>query len=413
MNLNKRKVAVVVGSFPSVSETFVINQIIDLIDRGYDVSVFAYSKNSLKVIHEKILDYKLLERTYYPDNMNLSKYLRYLDFFKFLLLNRNKINFARLLKAFNFFKPGRKVFALTTYTKHKWILDKSPFDIIHVHFGTVAVNIVEMRKKGYLANTGFITSFHGVDISPELLAHQPLLYKDLFKEVDLMTVNSEYTRLLLKKVSSSEKVKILPVGLNSSYFKKTENFSGSKFIALFVGRLIELKGPQVALNVIHELVKKGVKNIELKIVGDGEFRNKLESYIECNHLQENVKLLGTVSQERVKQLMEKSHILLLPGIYDKNGRAETQGLVIQEAQSMELPVIISDVGGMKYGMIDGETGFVVKENDIDAFATKIKFLMNNEDKRREMGKKGRAFVVKNYDSKVLGDKLEKAYLSIL
>ena len=71
---------------------------------------------------------------------------------------------------------------------------------------------------------------------------------------------------------------------------------------------------------------------------------------------------------------------------------------------MELPVIVLDAGGMKYGVKDGETGFVAKEGDINAFANKIELLVLNPELRREMGKKERIIACKNYDSRVLGNK---------
>lgn len=108
--------------------------------------------------------------------------------------------------------------------------------------------------------------------------------------------------------------------------------------------------------------------------------------------------------------MENSHVFLLPGIHDPvNKRAETQGLVLQEAQAMELPVVISDVGGMKYGIIPDETGFVVRENDITGFADAIEKFILNPQLIVEMGKKGRKFVVDKYDNKIIGAQLIEIY----
>lgn len=397
------KIAIVVGSFPVVSETFIVNQITDLIDRGHQVLIFAYKKNTLDVTHQKIIDYKLLEKVHYAKAVSLPLSSRYIAFFRFLIKNKKHIDYRRLTRSFH----------LKTYEKFKWILDKAPFDIIHVHFGNIAIHIAEMRKWGYLKNTGFVTSFHGADISPHLISENPNFYNDLIREVDLITVNSKYTRTLLQKVSSTEKVKILPVGLDSSFFIKNNNSSSGNFTVLFVGRLIALKGPNIAIQIINKLVKKGYRKIKLVVVGEGELETQLQEMLTNHDLNENVQLRGFLSQENIVELMDNSDIFLFPGIFDKNGRVETQGLVLQEAQSMELPVIISDVGGMKYGVIDGETGFVVKEKDINAFTDKIEFFINNEDKRKEMGEKARLFVVENFDSKVLGEKLVKAYQNIL
>ena len=101
---------------------------------------------------------------------------------------------------------------------------------------------------------------------------------------------------------------------------------------------------------------------------------------------------------------------LFPGIHEKGtGRAETQGLVIQEAQAMELPVVVSDAGGMKYGLLDGVSGFVVQEGDIEGFAEKIELLINNGQLRVTMAKAGRNFVVQTFDTRILGDKLMQIY----
>ena len=80
---------------------------------------------------------------------------------------------------------------------------------------------------------------------------------------------------------------------------------------------------------------------------------------------------------------------------------------------MQLPVIISDAGGMKYGIMEGETGFVIKEKDLNAFADKIEYLLKNPDLREKLGEKGREFVVENYDTKVLGNRLEVLYFELL
>lgn len=407
------KIGFVLGTFPTISETFIVNQITDLIDKGHEVSIFAFQQNNCDVIHQKILDYNLLEKTFYSKDIQISKSARYFDFLRFLISNRRHVNFYKIAKLFDYSKHGKKALNLRNYTRFKWILDYAPFDIIHVHFGTIAPYIAEMKTMGYFANTGFVTSFHGCDVSPYLMHTYPKNYEILFQEVDLITANTKYTETLLHQLTTSQKVEILPVGLDTGKFKKMGIKKEDNFTILFVGRLIELKGSHMAIEILNLLFQKGRQNIKLKIVGEGELKHQLEESIENYDLQEKVELTGALSQERIIELMETADVFLLPGIYDKTGRAETQGLVIQEAQAMELPVIVSDVGGMKYGLIDGETGFVVKENDIEGFADKIELLIEDEALRTEMGRKGREYVVANFDSKILGLSLGKLYNDLL
>lgn len=99
----------------------------------------------------------------------------------------------------------------------------------------------------------------------------------------------------------------------------------------------------------------------------------------------------------------------MPGITDTNGRAENQGLVIQEAQAMEIPVIVTSAGGMQYGLIDGETGYVVDQNSNIDFADKIEILLKDNELRQQMSLAARQFVIKNYDSKYIINQLEAIY----
>lgn len=72
------------------------------------------------------------------------------------------------------------------------------------------------------------------------------------------------------------------------------------------------------------------------------------------------------------------------------------GLVVTEALWKETPVVGSRVGGIPLQIIDGETGYLLEPHDIEGMAEKVVYLLQNKDKRREMGKKGREHVKKNF-----------------
>lgn len=80
---------------------------------------------------------------------------------------------------------------------------------------------------------------------------------------------------------------------------------------------------------------------------------------------------------------------------------------------MELPVVCSDIGGIKYGLKEDETGFLVQEGNVDGFVEKIQLLIDQPDLRIKMGKAGREFVKKHFDSKVIGDQLMSVFTEIL
>lgn len=81
-----------------------------------------------------------------------------------------------------------------------------------------------------------------------------------------------------------------------------------------------------------------------------------------------------------------------------DGYAETQGLVVQEAQAMGLPVVVSDIGGIAEGIIRDETGFAITGFHADAYAEKIVWLYQHAAQRKAMGIKAAAFAAAHYNS---------------
>jgi colanic acid/amylovoran/stewartan biosynthesis glycosyltransferase WcaL/AmsK/CpsK len=202
----------------------------------------------------------------------------------------------------------------------------------------------------------------------------------------------------------------LPVGLDTSKFKKsTELVENDTIELLFCGRFIELKGPIIAVEIVKKLVERNQK-VHLSMIGTGKLLGDVERLIGEYQLAKHITLLGAKSQEEIINVMNGSDVFLMPGVHDvESGRADTQGLVIQEAQAMQLPVVVSNAGGMKYGLVDGETGFVVPEKDIDGFVKRLESLFNDETLRMEMGQNGRDYVVEKFDSKLLCDQLISYY----
>ncbi|WP_353955670.1 glycosyltransferase family 4 protein [uncultured Algoriphagus sp.] len=286
-------------------------------------------------------------------------------------------------------------------------------DILHAHFGEIGVFAAKMKRAGLIPKAKIVVSFHGHDIFPfkkETYQKEYQIFKDFS---NALLVNSPYSKKLLKAIIPFQKIKLIPVGLDCSYFSSFNKNYREGISILFVGRLVFWKGPQLALEIFKSLSILR-PDIQLNMIGDGDLKMKLLDEINKNNMGNQVRLLGALSQDEIIRYMDSSDIFLYPAKYEtSSGAVDTQGLVIQEAQAMELPVICSDVGGIKYGMVDGETGFLVKEGDIDGFLEKIQLLIDQSDLREKMGKAGRAFVKKYFDSKVIGDQLESVYAEVL
>ena len=413
--MKKYKIAFVVQQFPNVSETFILNQITDMVERGHEVKIYSFKKEELKLIHQAVEGYKLLEKTTYFRYPPYSGVKKAGWLLLFIVSNLNALIHE---SGFTFAHPG----SLRKAIRNLWLsqsiaafLRTTAFDIVHAHFGQRGAIIANLVAKGEVDGFKFVTSFHGYDLKPFFVERYKKEYKNLFDYADGITVNSPYLRELLLRVCPQPKnLILLQEGLRTDQYKKQpveSDTETSDFIILFCGRLVAFKAPDLAIRIMDLLVnRRNLKHVTLRMVGDGKLKNEVERLIHEFDLKDHVLLLGALSQEQVIQEMNKAHLFLLPGIHEKEtGRAETQGLVIQEAQAMEVPVVVSDAGGMKYGLLDGVSGFVLKEGDIEGFADKIELLINNEQLRITMAKAGRDFVVETFDTKILGDRLCEIY----
>ncbi|OUR93408.1 hypothetical protein A9Q87_05545 [Flavobacteriales bacterium 34_180_T64] len=412
--MKSKKIAVIVEVFPAISQTFIVNQVNSLIDAGHHVELFSYKKASEPEFHPSLDKHNLLENVTYLEVFPFPKVKRVATFLSWIFLHFNRINWRSLFDVINGFKYGEVAYTLKLFYEAQWFLLDDEFDIIHAHFGHNSKRIAILKETGLLSKSMLITTFHGYDLVPNHVDFYKKEYHNLLKYSDAFTVNSKYLKGLLEELKPDRPIHILPVGLDTSYFERTEQTLESKYFeVLFCGRFVALKGPDIAIKIIKTLHDRGYHHVRLHLIGDGELKGQLEKQINDFGFEKVIKMCGTLTQDVVKERMQNSDIFLLPGIYDpNNGTAETQGLVIQEAQAMGLPVVVSDVGGMKYGLIDGETGFVVEANNISAFADSIESLILDYELKTAMSAKAINYVKQHFDTNVLVLELENIYNGI-
>ena len=130
-------------------------------------------------------------------------------------------------------------------------------------------------------------------------------------------------------------------------------------------------------------------NVNFFWVGDGQYRKQITDKLEKF---DNFKWLGRLEYpDKIREFLETIDIYaLITGM-------DLAPLTLKEAQLMEKPVIATDVGGNKEMMLDGKTGFLVKEGNSDDIVEKISKLLDDEDFAKDMGKKGAKFIKQEFN----------------
>ena len=413
--MQKPKVLIFIRKFPVISQTFIVNQIVDLKQRGFEVEILCDHKKPDEILHQAVLDNDLLEITT-ASEISMNPLIAFCRFIKYLVLlpfssTKRKL---RHLKTLNFLRFGKEGASLEVFFR-SLLLPKYDNEegIIIAHFGFEGKLVTDLKECGFLGGYKMITVFHGFDIIPTDY-RRIRYYERLFKTTNLLIANTNYTRdLLVNSNANPEIINIWHEGLDTNYFKRASQRQkvNNKTKILFVGRLVWYKGPDILLKIASILKCKEL-DFELQIIGSGPEYNKMKELIGSLELTDNVILAGKKSQYEILQAFEESDIFLYPGRTDSNGRQENQGLVIQEAQAMQVPAICSKIGGMPDGVIHEQTGYLVEENDIDDFVNKVILLADNHQLCQKFGHAGRAHTVQNFDIKKIGDKIEETLLSL-
>jgi colanic acid/amylovoran biosynthesis glycosyltransferase len=412
--MKKQRIGIITDSFPTISETWIVNKIAHLLSLGYDIRILSFHKGDTNLMHPFISQFNLIERTSYFEFVPHTRWNRIKLIITILFKHLFEINWLVLIRCFNLFKNPRTSLDFSNVFLAQWFL-VGKYDIIHAHYGHNGAYIANLLEKGIIKNIKLFTSFHGYDMWPNKINDFKVKYHNLINGNSNIIANSPYSKQLLLNIGFKENcIKIIPVGIDMSFFKNKKDITlrdNETFKIVFCGRLVEVKAPTQAIEVLNNIVNmKKYRNVSLHIIGNGDLYQDILKNINEFKLENHVVIHGALGYDQVNRVMENCSVLILPGIYEKEtGIAETQGLVVQEAQALGLPVIVSDAGGAKFGVINGETGFVVEMNNIEEYANKIIYLMKNKLIQEKMSENAIFFVKENYDIKVIGKKLIDIY----
>jgi len=378
------RIAMFVTKFPAISETFVINQIVGLIERGHKVDIYplGLDKGEFNKIHPDVIKYRLLN------------HIRYIPAEVFRLNNGKRIlQDPHMLSS---------------------ACGEEPYDIMHCQFGDLGLIVLLFLKQPVFSKAKLICSFRGFDASSFVKTHGKEIYEELFQRADYLLPNSEYLKKkLIDWGCDQKKIKVHRSGIDCHqfFFQERSLRSDKKYLFVMIGRLIEKKGMRFGIDAMHNLVKSGM-NIRMHIVGDGPLQEELDKQIRELQLTDRVKLVGLKDQMEVIELLEKAHFLLAPSITAHDGNQESIVNTAKEAMSMGLIVIASDHAGNSELIKDNINGFLVPEGDVKAIEEKINYLVNQPHNWPSVSKAARETIEQEYNIKKLNDELVKIYQKI-
>jgi colanic acid/amylovoran biosynthesis glycosyltransferase len=400
------RVCFITGTFPELSEKFIIDQVAGLIEQGCEVDVVsAYGPRAGKH-HPAVETYRMLERTTQLD-MPRSQRARALR--------------GAALAARHLVRSPRR--ALRALSAHRYStaasLGKLPFflnaladrhyDVVHGHFGPNGLVAAYLKESGIADSC--VTTFYGSDINSYPRRHGRKVYEPVFRASDRIVAISGFLRdRLLEHGCPGDKVAVVPIGFKVSEFPCFERNSPAdgSVVMSTVARLVEKKGHEWALRALAQ-ARIDLPRLRYLIGGEGPKEAELRRLVAELDLGNIVEFLGLLDAEEVLEVYRRSDVFVLPSVTAADGDMEGQGLVLQEAQATGLPVIATLHDGFPEGVVDGQTGFLVPERDPAAITQQLVALATDASLRRRMGAAARSFVEKKYEIAGICSRLVETY----
>lgn len=409
-------IAFIVGEFPLLSESFILNQIAGLIDRGHEVCIYAIKgkPQGCSKVHPIVKEYDLIKKTIYGTPVPPRNFIPRLGTAIKLLCNSKQGWSLRWLRLVNVFKYGREAASLRLLYQGLPFLNLPSYDIIHAQFGGWGTFALQMRDLGLLKGH-LITHFRGRDISVHLRQKGSHIYNDLFERGEFFLTNCDFFRQrILQLGCPNNKILIHGSAIDCDRFRfapRRMPTDGAIRVAT-IGRLSEKKGIEYCIRAVAS-VAQHYPNIELMIIGEGPLRSHVEQLIDDLNVSAVIKLLGWKTQAEIIEILARCHLFLAPSVTAKDGDQDAPVNTLKEAMAMGLPVISTWHGGIPELVENGVSGYLVPERDAVAIADKLRLLIHRADRWYDMGQAGRRRVKAMYDLNTLNDELVSIYQSIL
>ena len=290
------------------------------------------------------------------------------------------------------------------------VISKHKIDVLHVHYAIPHAYAAYMAKKildenGY--NIPIITTLHGTDIT--LVGNHPF-YKPAvtfsINKSDIVTCVSNSLRDDTREFFGIKRdIEVIPNFIDIDKYDKKHHLcernkiaQGEEKIIVHISNFRPLKRVIDVLKIFNKISQK--INSKLIMVGDGPEKKKAKDFLRKNDLKNKVIFLGKTNE--VDEILCSSDLFLLPS------EKESFGLAALEAMALKVPVISTNIGGLKELNINGNSGFTSDVGDIDSMSNNAIEILSNENLKKKF--KSQAFEnAKKYDIKKVIPLYENIY----
>jgi len=394
------KIAYITGEYPRATDTFILREVQELRKLGLDV-VTCSVRTTGPEHHvgpeqraEAAATFKLLDAAKNPMRL-IKAHLR--------ALRQPGRYFGALRLALRTSPPGLRntLYQLFYFAEAAVLADHlRDAGVTHLHNHIAKSSCTVAMITSAMSGIPYSFSLHGPDIFFE--PHHWRLDAKI-ETASFVACISHFCRsqaMVFSQPDHWDKLRIIHCGVDPDRYAKGAR--PDRPTLLFVGRLAGVKGVPVLFEALQTVVQDH-PDLQLRLIGDGPERAKLEATAKDMGLAENLEFCGYQSQAAVAEALATTDVFVLPSF------AEGVPVVLMEAMASEVPVVTSRVAGVPELVVDGQSGLLLPPGAPDALAAALSRLLADPDLRSQMGKMGRAKVVAEFASATEAAKLKQLF----
>jgi glycosyltransferase involved in cell wall biosynthesis len=284
------------------------------------------------------------------------------------------------------------------------------YDIVHVHWAMPHALFGWVAR--WACGARIVITFYGVELRWTATSLWPLRWflARAARSCDRAVAISSYTAEEVRRLGRAD-VPVIPyaTGLPADEGEHPARSEG-RFTVLFVGRLVERKGVQVLLEAMRRMPSDLA--CRAVIVGEGPARDRLRELARALGLSDAVTFTGRIGATALQAAYRASDALVLPAVVDRRGDTEGLGVVLLEAMHYGVPVIGSQLGGIRDIIEHERSGLLVPPGDASALALAMERLARDPALARRLGEAGRRRVREHFSWPVIASRWVALYTEL-
>jgi glycosyltransferase involved in cell wall biosynthesis len=402
------RVSYVVSMFPCWSETFILNELVCLKNKGLDLNVFSLKECNEKLFHEEASQF--VESTVYPLGIfNPFLYLLHLQ-----LIVTNPLTCLTILVSLikHIRKPGILCKSLMVCLFSPYFVfkaRKAGSEHLHAHFATYPALLAWV-----------ISGFTGIPFSFTAHAHDiyvdASILKIIYRDADSIVAISDFNKRFIAEVVDDErveKVRVIHCGIDVDRFDYTPKSTGyggdqGPLRLLSIGRLSGIKGFSYLIAALGRLRDLGV-NFTCDIIGDGPLGEVLKASVRTLGLDVQVVFHGAKNGDEIRRFLRESDLFVLACARDKKEGHDGIPVVFMEAMAMGTCVVGTRLSGIPELVRHRITGYCAEPEDPESLANCLREAIEMLHTGASIRKTARALVEKEFNIAVNCNKLSSLF----